>query len=72
MKKLFLIGLIPMLFGCNEDNTVARTEAKDPLTKVIALKGGGFVTFKVVEIDGVTYFASRTSNGNYVIGPRKD
>jgi hypothetical protein len=71
MKNLYLILITPLLFGCN-DNEIARTQAKDPLTKVIALKGGGFITYKIVEIDGVTYFASRTANGNYVIGPKTE
>lgn len=72
MKRLFLIGLITLLIGCKESTTAARMQSKDPLTKVIALKGGGFLTYKTVEIDGVTYYVSRTYQDNYVLGPKKD
>lgn len=72
MKKIIIVGLAMLSLGCKETTTATRMQSKDPLTKVIALKGGGFITYKLVEIDGVTYYASRTYQDNYVLGPRKD
>ena len=71
MKRLFLFPFVLLMLGC-DDQPIDRKQEQDPLTTVVPLRGGGFITYKIVEIDGVKYFASRTAQGNYVIGPRKD
>lgn len=64
---LFLISvflLAILLTGCeNRENVKSKVNT-------IMFSDGGVLSYKIVEIDGVQYYCSRTYQGNYVIGPK--
>jgi hypothetical protein len=69
MKNMLLLILL-ILCGCNNEVETFKT---DPKTTVLKFASGtGMITYKTVQIDGVEYYVSRTSGGNWVIGPKKE
>jgi hypothetical protein len=68
MKTIVVLFAL-LLCGCIEISDKHKTDSE---TKVLVLRGGGVVTYKTVQIDGVEYYISRTTGGNWVIGPKKE
>lgn len=59
-----------LLCGCNNEVETFKTDPKTTVLKFAS--GNGVITYKTVQIDGVEYYVSRTSGGNWVIGPKKE
>lgn len=70
MKTIVVLLTLFLFCGCDETDVKIKT---DPKTEVLWFGGGiGAVTYKTLQIDGVEYYVSRTTGGNWVIGPKKE
>ena len=65
-----LTGLFCLfVFSCTPNEKV---NTIDNTAEVLVFSKGGQVTYRTVIIEGVEYFVSRTYQGNWVIGAKKE